>query len=207
MRFVLQRGASVRYDDNTAETAVRSLTKLVVVHCSLFIGLWSSVFALKFRFGNAKYAKRNLQQPQRFASRILDFRFQISDPRLQIERAFGSCIRGFLPLRSLRLRSRFGNAKAAKRNPQRPQRFGVSNFKFQISDSLFLKLRVETDQIRKFLTFFLCELRVAFAFFAFTIFFETQRPPSETRQDRRGLHLESQISDLRFAIDQVPIAV
>ena len=136
MRFVLQRGASVRYDDNTAETAVRSLTKLVVVHCSLFIGLWSSVFALKFRFGNAKYAKRNLQQPQRFASRILDFRFQISDPRLQIERAFGSCIRGFLPLRSLRLRSRFGNAKAAKRNPPRSQRFTsrISNFRSEICD-------------------------------------------------------------------------
>ena len=41
--------------------------------------------------------------------------------------------------------------------PQRPQGFGVSNFKFQISDSLFLKLRVETDQIREFVAaFFLC---------------------------------------------------
>ena len=112
-----------------------------------------------------------------------------------------------VPLRSLRLRFWLEPQRPPSKTPQRPQRFGVSNFKFQISDSLFLKLRVETDQIRKFLTFFLCELRVAFAFFAFTIFFETQRPPSETRQDRRGLHLESQISDLRFAIDQVPIAV
>ena len=41
MRFVLQTGAPVRYDDNAVEPAVWSLTKLFVARGSLFVGLRS----------------------------------------------------------------------------------------------------------------------------------------------------------------------
>ncbi len=62
--------------------------------------------------------------------------------------------------------------------------------------------------IREFVApFLLCELCGAFAFFAFTILVGTAKAAKRTPKRSKGLHLEFQISDLRFAIDQVPIAV
>ena len=83
--------------------------------------------------------------------------------------------------------------------PQRPQGFGVSNFKFQISDSLFLKLRVETDQIRAFVAASsLCDLCV------YDLGLETQSSPSETPQSSR--RFASRISNFKSEIlNRLPI--
>ena len=77
----------------------------------------------------------------------------------------------FFELRPVRLDER-ENANAAKQNPAKG-----FDLKFQISD-----LRFETERlpIREFVaTFFLCGLCVIFAFFAFTILFETQWKTSD----------------------------
>ena len=73
-------------------------------------------------------------------------------------------------LRPLRLDKR-ENAKAAKQNPAKAAEVFISNFKFQISD-----LRLKGLPIREFVAASsLCELCVAFAFFAFTILLENAK--------------------------------
>ena len=82
-------------------------------------------------------------------------------------------------LRPLRLDKR-ENAKAAKQNPAKAAEVFISNFKFQISD-----LRLKGLPIREFVAASsLCELCVAFAFFAFKFRFgnakAAKRNPAKT---------------------------
>jgi len=80
----------------------------------------------------------------------------------------------------------FENAKVAKRNPAKTAKVCISNFKFksEILDRLPIRAFVAA--------FFLCELRVAFAFFAFS-FRKRKVRQAKPRKGREGLHLEFQI--------------
>ena len=97
---------------------------------------------------------------------IPDSKFEIQNSKLRATRSVHpwrpSSFANFAsPLRSLRLRSCLKTQRSRSETPQRPRRFAsrISNFRSEILDGL---------PIRGFVAaFFLCELRVAFAFFAF----------------------------------------
>ena len=161
-------GASVRYDDNTVETAVRSLTKLVVVHCSLIIGHRSLVIGhcgLPEQCGRGSWVidPQVLQrtQPVPTVTRLRDI--------------------------SERASARQKNLSAARR-----LRKGRYTLLGRASPTALLRGK-PVKQVASSFTFFASPLRLRSCL-------KTQSTPSETGKDRKGLHLEFQISDFKSQI-------